>query len=123
MKIRRRPSRFGVAVKAEQKGRLEVVDHASVASGGGVMELVNDDVVESVAREADPVSGQRLDAGEQHSGVGLLRAAVIEAEFRVWLHAREDLEGLPQDLLAMRDEKHAAELRPSRVKSGKPGLA
>ena len=66
---------------------------------------------------------ERLDAREHHAGVRLLLPAVVQAEVRVRLDPPEHVEGLAQDLLAVGDEQHAAELRPGGVERREPRLA
>src|SRR6185437_7076787 len=88
-----------------------------------MVELVDNDVVESPRREPMQVSGERLNTGEQHPGLRLLGAAVVKPQLRVGLDASEYLKRLPQDLLAMGDEQYPAELWPSRIVSREPGLS
>ena len=109
--------------KSEEECRLKVIDHPAVTAGGGVMELIDYDVVEPVGREPVQIPGERLDAGEQHAGVRLLLPAVVQAEVRIRLDAAEHVEGLAQNLLAVGDEQHPAELRPGGVERGEPRLA
>src|SRR5262249_8575691 len=68
--------------KAEEKLRLEVVHQPPVGSGRGVMELVHDDVVESVRGEQAQVtrSAKGLDGGEEHIGFRGLLVATVETE-------------------------------------------
>ncbi len=87
------------------------------------MELIDYDVVEPLWRKPVQIRGERVDASEQHAGVRLLLPAVVQAEVRIRLDAAEHAEGLAQDLLAVGDEQHAAELRPGGVERGEPRLA
>ena len=72
----------GSGGQAEEECRLEVVQQLAVGGGGGVVELVDDDVVEvfwvEAAEVADP--GEGLDGGEEEVGVGLLPAAGQHAD-------------------------------------------
>jgi hypothetical protein len=57
--------------EAEEELRAEVVDEAPIGRGRGVVELVHDDVVEGVAREALEVgdAAEGLDRREEDVGV------------------------------------------------------
>jgi hypothetical protein len=98
--------------EAEQELRAEVVDEAPVSRGRGVVELVHDDVVEGVAREALEVGGaaEGLDRREEDVGVWLPLVAHVEAQSGVGPDPSEGVPGLLQDLLAMRNEEDVAEL-------------
>ena len=66
----------------EQETWLEVLDELAVASGGGVVELVNNDVVESVGLEPPEVvdAAERLDRSKDHLGLGSLVLSGVETE-------------------------------------------
>jgi hypothetical protein len=115
--------RSGAAVSPSRNPGLEVADHPAVTAGGGVMELIDHDVAEPAGRKPVQISGERLDAGEQHPGIRLPLPAVVQAEVRIRLDAAEHIEGLAQNLLTVRDEQHAAELRPGGVERGEPRLS
>jgi hypothetical protein len=90
-----------------------------------VVELVHDDVVEGVAREALEVGGaaEGLDRREEDVGVWLPLLARVEAQSGVGPDPSEGVPGLLQDLLAVRNEEDVAELGAVRVEGAEPGLA
>jgi hypothetical protein len=100
-----------------------VVDDLAVAAGCGMVELVDDDVVELVGGEVVEACRQRRDAGEDHAGVASLLCPEVQAERLSWLHLAEGVAALAQDLFAVGDEQDPAELGPSAVEGGDPGLA
>ena len=116
---------LGCRGQAEQELRTEVGDQLAVGRRGGVVELVDDDVVERVWREPLQVlaPAQRLDRGEHDLGVRVLDLAGVVAKPRLRADAAEGVERLVEDLLAVGDEQHAAELRPAGVERREPGLA
>jgi len=93
--------------EAEEELRAEVVDEAPVGRGRGVVELVHDDVVEGVAREALEVgdAAEGLDRREEDVGVRLPLLAHVEAQAGVGPDPAVGVPGLVQDLFAMRDEE------------------
>ena len=111
--------------QAEQELRTEVGDQLSVGRRGGVVELVDDDVVERVWREPLQVlaTAQRLDRSEHDVGVRLLRICPCSGQGAPRADAAEGVERLVEDLLAMRDEQHAPELRAVRVERREPRLS
>ena len=98
--------------EAKQELRAEVIDEAPVGRGRGVVELVHDDVVEGVAREALEVGGaaEGLDRREEDVGVFVPLLARVEAQSGVGPDPSEGVPGLLQDLLAVRNEENVAEL-------------
>ena len=98
--------------EAEQELRAEVVDEAPVGRGRGVVELVHDDVVEAVAREALEVgdAAEGLDRRKEDVGVCFPLLAHVEAQSGVGPDPPEGVPGLLQDLLAVRNEEDVAEL-------------
>ena len=81
--------------EAEQELRAEVVDEAPPGRGRGVVELVHDDVVEGVAREALEVGGaaEGLDRREEDVGVWLPLLARVEAQSGI---GPDPPEGVPE---------------------------
>ena len=109
--------------ETEKKLGLEVVDEAPVGAGG-VVELVNNNVVEGVRAEVSEARrlAESLDRGEEHVGGGVFVGAGVEAECGVGADAAEGVEGLAQDLLAVGDEEDALRAEAPRVECGEPGL-
>ena len=68
--------------EAQQELRVEVGDQLPVGRGGGVVELVDDDVVERVGSEPLQMlaPAERLDRGKQDVGVRLLPLARVVAK-------------------------------------------
>ena len=116
---------LGSRRQPEEELRTEVGDQLAVGRSRGVVELVDDDVVERLGREPLQVlaSAQRLDGCEDDFGVGILDLAGVVAEVRFWADSSERVERLVEDLLSMRDEEHASKLRPTRIEGGQPRLA
>ena len=83
-----------------------MVEHAPVGGRGGVVELVDDDVVEVVGGEAVEVAlpAQRLDRGAEDVDFGVLLLAVVEADRGIGPDAQERLGRLAEDLFAVGDE-------------------
>jgi hypothetical protein len=96
---------IGSGSKPEQECRLEMVDHPAVATGGGMMELIDHDVIEPVGGKPMQIPGESLDSGEEHAGIQLLVPAVIQAKVRIRLGAAEHLEGLAQNLFTVGNEQ------------------
>ena len=111
--------------EAEEELRAEVVDEAPVGRGRGVVELVDDDVVEGVAREALEVgdAAEGLDRGEEDVGVRVPLLAHVEAQAGLGPDPAEGVPRLVEDLLAVRDEEDPAELGAVGVEGAEPGLA
>ena len=80
-----------------------MVDELSVRAGGGVVELVDDDVFEGVRAEVSEVGlfSERLDRGEEDVGGRVFVGAGVEAEGGFGSYPTERIEGLAQDLLAV----------------------
>jgi hypothetical protein len=114
---------IGSRGKPKHESRLEMLDHSPIAAGGGVVKLIDDDVVESIGLKLIQVRGKGLNTGEQDAGTRLLRPAVVQTKIRIWLHPAKHLKGLPQDLLAMGHKQHTPELRPGSVKRREPCFA
>ena len=66
---------------------------------------------------------KRLDRGEYDFRIRILDVAGVMPEPRIRADAAEGVERLVQNLFPVRDEQHAAELRPARVERREPGLA
>lgn len=116
---------FGRRRQAQQELRAEIGDQLAVGHRGGVVELVDDEVVEGVRREALQMfaPAERLDRGEYDFGIRILDVAGVVPEPRIRADAAERVERLVQNLFPVRREQHAAELRPARVERREPGLA
>ena len=88
-----------------------MVDDPAVAVGDRVMELVDDDVVETVGRE--PLQnirvGERAYTREQHVRLDIEGPGHQESRRLAVMHLPEDVGGMDQDLPAMGDEEYAAE--------------
>src|SRR5690606_21302006 len=109
----------------EEESRLEMLDQTPIGGRGCMMEFVDDDVIESVWREAIQMGGipERLDRCEQDVGFGLLDLSGIAAEISVRPDSAERRERLGEDLIAMRYEENASVLRAIGIERGEPGLA
>ena len=83
---------FGCRGQAEQEPRAEVVDQGAVGAGGGVVELVDDDVVEGVGCEGVEVAclPEGLHGSEQNFGVAVLFGVGVTADARLSRNALYD---------------------------------
>ncbi|CAB4808851.1 unannotated protein [freshwater metagenome] len=87
-----------------------------------MVELINNDVVESVYLERLQVALEGLDARENNISRDVAFIPREHCERAAWANAPIDIPGLSQYLLAMSDEEHPLETWTSRVKSSKPRL-
>ena len=83
-----------------------MVDQGAVGAGGGVVELVNDDVVEGIGREGTQVLGpaQGLNGREQDLRVAVPFGVGVAANAGAGTERAEGLRGLIEDLLSVGDE-------------------
>ena len=116
---------LGRCGEAKQKCGVEVIDEAPIGGRGGMMEFIDHDVVEGIARESLEVARptQRLDRGKDDVGLRLTLVAVVEAKARGRAYAPEGRQRLRENLFTMGDEEHAPERLVLAVKGSKPGLA
>jgi hypothetical protein len=94
---------------AKQELRAEIRDQLAVGRGGGVVELVDDEVVEGVRREALEVlaPAERLDRGKHDFGIRILDVALVpKPRFRA--DAAEGVERLSPPASAISREPRAA---------------
>ena len=99
-----------------------MVDDATVGLSGGVVELVDDDVVEGLGVHVVEALGERLDAGQHDLGFEVEAWALDQTDAGVGADAPEHLTGLVEDLISVGDEQHAGEFGPSAVEAGQPRL-
>ena len=109
--------------ETQQERGVEVLDDPPVRLRGGVVELVDDDVVELPGIELAQTTAQGLHRCEDNVGVRLLLLAVVEAELCIWPDSTKHIAALTEDLLAMGHEQRAANRRTTRIEGGQPGLA
>lgn len=120
--------------QAEQECRIEAIEDPPVRCGGGVVDLVDDDVVEGLASQPGEVLGARQlgDRGEHEIRRQLAGIAGEPAGAGGLAEGAQQppvgLRGLSEELGAMGDEqeaRQAAELLPQLrvVERGEPGLA
>ena len=109
--------------QAEQEAGLEVVDEPPIGLRRGVVELVDDQVVEGPRVQLVEVrlAPEGQDGGEDDLAAGVLLLAVVLAEARLRPDAPEGPHRLQEDLVAVRDEEDAAGLL--GVEGREPGLA
>ena len=111
--------------QSQEELGLEVVDEAPVGAGGGVVELVDDDVVEALRAEPSKVLGfsEGLDRGEEDIRLGRFLVADVEAESGLRADGAEGRERLSQDLLSVSDEEDAIRFELDGVERGEPRLS
>ena len=102
-----------------------MVDELPVRAGGGVVELVDDDVVEGVRTEVSEVGffSESLDRGEEDVRTRVFLRTCVEAEGGFGSDPAECIEGLAQNLLAVGDEEYAFGAEAVGVECGEPGLS
>src|SRR5439155_13712304 len=115
---------LGRCSQSEQKSRREMVDQPAIRRGGGVVKLIDHDVVELIAREAVQMglATERLDRCEKDVPASRVHTARISANRRRRSDLPECLDCLTQDLFAMRDEENTFELERLAVKGAQPGF-
>jgi hypothetical protein len=117
--------RSGVAVSPSRNEGCEVRQQPPVGAGSGMVEFVDDDVVEVLRREPLQMFGlgQRLHRGAQHVDIGIAAAAGVVAHALLRQDADEGGRRLAQDLFAVRDEQDASRAHAHGVEGCQPGLA
>ena len=106
---------LGRGGQAEQDPRPHVIEQPLVARRGGVVELVDDDVLVAVGGQfVERPAVVALDRDEQVIELlGLAAPDQQVAEVRVAEHGPERLQALPKQLLAVGDEQEPGPTGPS----------
>ena len=111
--------------QTEQESRRKVLNQSAIGAGGGVVKLVDDDVVKLFASKLAEMMHptQRLNRGEEHVGVGRFLFARVEAQSGSGTNPAKRLHGLRQDFFPMSDEQHSTKVLACRIEGGQPRLS